>query len=100
MGPVPMPAAFHCPWVLTPCLQLFTAHGSCPHACSSSLPMGPVAMLAALHCPWVLSSCSSSNSSSLPMGPVPMLAAPYCPWVLRSEEHTSELQSRQYLVCR
>src|SRR3712207_3321539 len=22
------------------------------------------------------------------------------PWVLRSEEHTSELQSRQYLVCR
>src|SRR3712207_7534657 len=22
------------------------------------------------------------------------------PWALRSEEHTSELQSRQYLVCR
>src|SRR5438445_13118546 len=22
------------------------------------------------------------------------------PWLLRSEEHTSELQSRQYLVCR
>src|SRR3712207_7852746 len=22
------------------------------------------------------------------------------PWVMRSEEHTSELQSRQYLVCR
>src|SRR3712207_6848615 len=22
------------------------------------------------------------------------------PWVVRSEEHTSELQSRQYLVCR
>src|SRR3712207_7601312 len=23
-----------------------------------------------------------------------------CPWLVRSEEHTSELQSRQYLVCR
>src|SRR3712207_8127147 len=23
-----------------------------------------------------------------------------CDWALRSEEHTSELQSRQYLVCR
>src|SRR5258707_5835685 len=22
------------------------------------------------------------------------------PWLIRSEEHTSELQSRQYLVCR
>src|SRR3712207_7534140 len=31
-------------------------------------------------------------------------AEPYpgltCPWYRRSEEHTSELQSRQYLVCR
>src|SRR5258707_11231184 len=25
---------------------------------------------------------------------------PFCPRVPRSEEHTSELQSRQYLVCR
>src|SRR3712207_6879452 len=29
--------------------------------------------------------------------PVPVFARPYG---LRSEEHTSELQSRQYLVCR
>src|SRR3712207_7428016 len=28
----------------------------------------------------------------------PWRAAP--PWAARSEEHTSELQSRQYLVCR
>src|SRR3712207_7259590 len=28
------------------------------------------------------------------------LAALVCPVLLRSEEHTSELQSRQYLVCR
>src|SRR3712207_8058381 len=34
-------------------------------------------------------------------GPVPV-ADPYmlCCWIKRSEEHTSELQSRQYLVCR
>src|ERR1035437_662783 len=32
----------------------------------------------------------------------PPCAAPACGWrrVPRSEEHTSELQSRQYLVCR
>src|SRR3712207_8329788 len=28
------------------------------------------------------------------------LESRYQPFVLRSEEHTSELQSRQYLVCR
>src|SRR3712207_8556453 len=30
---------------------------------------------------------------------VPIFWLPVCLWV-RSEEHTSELQSRQYLVCR
>src|SRR3712207_7721501 len=33
-------------------------------------------------------SCRGSSSS------------PACSWACRSEEHTSELQSRQYLVCR
>src|SRR3712207_7340354 len=28
------------------------------------------------------------------------LAGRACDWLVRSEEHTSELQSRQYLVCR
>src|SRR5258707_4439702 len=28
------------------------------------------------------------------------LAKTGCSWMVRSEEHTSELQSRQYLVCR
>src|SRR3712207_8942589 len=31
------------------------------------------------------------------IGPAP---DPFRPQILRSEEHTSELQSRQYLVCR
>src|SRR3712207_7684379 len=30
----------------------------------------------------------------------PVLGGPYFNRVVRSEEHTSELQSRQYLVCR
>src|SRR3712207_6951154 len=34
----------------------------------------------------------------LPGHPVPLVAAAVQP--VRSEEHTSELQSRQYLVCR
>src|SRR3712207_8124304 len=33
-----------------------------------------------------------------PEGRVP--TEPHRPWIRRSEEHTSELQSRQYLVCR
>src|SRR3712207_8195438 len=34
-------------------------------------------------------------------GPAPARRArPDRPWAARSEEHTSELQSRQYLVCR
>src|SRR5438445_10157367 len=32
--------------------------------------------------------------------PSPRYASGRCPRVSRSEEHTSELQSRQYLVCR
>src|SRR3712207_7906379 len=33
-------------------------------------------------------------------GPSPPPLWAVSPWVRRSEEHTSELQSRQYLVCR
>src|SRR3712207_8301483 len=33
-------------------------------------------------------------------GPVAVLVASLLGYTLRSEEHTSELQSRQYLVCR
>src|SRR3712207_7970923 len=32
--------------------------------------------------------------------PLCLVASPLAPVDLRSEEHTSELQSRQYLVCR
>src|SRR3712207_7944372 len=35
-----------------------------------------------------------------PDGPSPCLLSAGCPSPARSEEHTSELQSRQYLVCR
>src|SRR3712207_8714459 len=49
------------------------AHGPCPHASGGSRSGGSRSS----DCPWVLSPCYT-----------------------RSEEHTSELQSRQYLVCR
>src|SRR3712207_8629273 len=41
-------------------------------------------------------------SSALGGRPPPFLGVRDSPWLasLRSEEHTSELQSRQYLVCR
>src|SRR3712207_7721676 len=31
---------------------------------------------------------------------IPILCSPHTSLLVRSEEHTSELQSRQYLVCR
>src|SRR3712207_8196257 len=46
--------------------------------------------------------CSSSSGSSSPSDSSWPPAESRASWthVLRSEEHTSELQSRQYLVCR
>src|SRR3712207_7971545 len=41
------------------------------------------------------------KSSARPSSPSGVTTAPRPPaWKARSEEHTSELQSRQYLVCR
>src|SRR5690625_6101466 len=45
--------------------------------------------------------CSTSTKASRPFPPVrTTLRWPLCVHVLRSEEHTSELQSRGHLVCR
>src|SRR3712207_8569672 len=41
--------------------------------------------------------CACRSASPRGCGP---LRASACGWRTRSEEHTSELQSRQYLVCR
>src|SRR3712207_8151862 len=43
--------------------------------------------------------CPDPPVGSCPRSPSPPLPPPSPP-VARSEEHTSELQSRQYLVCR
>src|SRR3712207_7402388 len=44
------------------------------------------------------SRCATPSSSRTPSAPAGVTPAPTTP--SRSEEHTSELQSRQYLVCR
>src|SRR3712207_8939660 len=61
-------------------------------------------------CPSFLSLCSASSikthhQRTQPYLDWPLLTSPTTPpsltaLLLRSEEHTSELQSRQYLVCR
>src|SRR3712207_8738587 len=43
--------------------------------------------------------CTASGESGTPKGPQPV-DEPLARYLARSEEHTSELQSRQYLVCR
>src|SRR5690606_41907115 len=53
---------------------------------------------------WSVSPCTTSMSSmgspsSLLMICANVVSCPW-PWVCRSEEHTSELQSRENLVCR
>src|SRR5947209_10934053 len=44
--------------------------------------------------------CANRNSSSATSRMSVVSKPPNAPLKLRSEEHTSELQSRQYLVCR
>src|SRR3712207_6911868 len=53
----------------------------------------------------ILRICSCSRAENrLPVrkvsAPFVLVTCPSCPLWARSEEHTSELQSRQYLVCR
>src|SRR3712207_7556727 len=78
---------------LFPYTTLFRS--SAPSSSSSSLP------------PLSVSSSSPPVSSSSPSRPLRVVGASVLPMSsssksepLRSEEHTSELQSRQYLVCR
>src|SRR3712207_7009085 len=47
--------------------------------------------------PYKVSTEVRASSSSVPSA---SCCSRRCAWVMRSEEHTSELQSRQYLVCR
>src|SRR3712207_7046550 len=47
---------------------------------------------------WRNRGCSSATTSGVQGGR--SATYPTTPLMLRSEEHTSELQSRQYLVCR
>src|SRR3712207_7712238 len=43
---------------------------------------------------------AARSSSEKPSDLLPVEAVPLADFCVRSEEHTSELQSRQYLVCR
>src|SRR3712207_7704247 len=52
------------------------------------------------YCPAVLPSPHHAPSLTPFQSPAPAEAGNRELWARRSEEHTSELQSRQYLVCR
>src|SRR3712207_8701638 len=70
-------------------LSLHDALPICPASCGpSSRAPGPSRPCART------TSARRCGASSTTCGPSP------CGWPSRSEEHTSELQSRQYLVCR
>src|SRR3712207_8861137 len=47
-----------------------------------------------------LQSAWTTTFSNLPIQPIGRSCPPTIKYEIRSEEHTSELQSRQYLVCR
>src|SRR3712207_7155442 len=72
---------------LFPCTTLFRSSPPAPPSAGAELPAAPPSG----------SPCSRSSSpSTSPSTP----ASTRSPSSRRSEEHTSELQSRQYLVCR
>src|SRR3712207_8470390 len=51
-------------------------------------------------CNWFVVRLSSHARTNSPRFPFPALKSKHTDVAGRSEEHTSELQSRQYLVCR
>src|SRR3712207_8046942 len=65
-----------------------------------SPPLGPNNLL----CPMHEFPCGKTRRNRIEIRdrdrPCSFVRAPRSPEVARSEEHTSELQSRQYLVCR
>src|SRR3712207_8730871 len=67
-------------------IYTLSLHDALPICCEGSLLRGVSTVLAPVYSPCVV------GFSLIPVADVDV--------VLRSEEHTSELQSRQYLVCR
>src|SRR3712207_7625350 len=69
-----------------------------PPNCVPGSGLGTEPVASTMHV--VASSSRSPALTPLPPVSVPTPSTYSTPFFLRSEEHTSELQSRQYLVCR
>src|SRR5947209_9953071 len=78
---------------LFPYTTLFRSSKS--HRCSSGPVYEPEASLSTISIA-ALNQCLSAETLPSPACTIAVLNSPF----IRSEEHTSELQSRQYLVCR
>src|SRR5947209_8812433 len=90
-SPMSLPTQFT---TLFPYTTLFRSRSTTPTMAESiAAPCSPVAAVEALH-----PSCTTRTRSPIPASTESSASrvAPHS----RSEEHTSELQSRQYLVCR
>src|SRR3712207_7529637 len=82
---------------LSPYTTLFRslAHQGDPAAAVPELAERPVELRRALH-----AAAAREQHGAHALGLEPLDVLDLAPGVPRSEEHTSELQSRQYLVCR
>src|SRR5690606_41806550 len=68
--------------------------------CSPSTPSSSPACTRPPTRPCTRPSSRAARASSCRAAPANSARRPVCSWMCRSEEHTSELQSRENLVCR
>src|SRR3712207_8320139 len=66
----------------------------------SQMTPGPVGINSATYCGYTAVKNAGFDSTMAILGSATATFALVLPSFIRSEEHTSELQSRQYLVCR
>src|SRR3712207_8718992 len=92
------PPAHPCPLEFPPCLARCSPSPSAPSA--SAPPSSSSWACCPRSPPTSASPCPRSACSSPPTPSAWSWERPPSPRSARSEEHTSELQSRQYLVCR
>src|SRR3712207_8414627 len=85
---------------LFPYTTLFRSLDCCEHVIDSVAPLTEAIMQEAPHVSMLATSRESLMVGGEHVYALAPLDTPPDGTVLRSEEHTSELQSRQYLVCR
>src|SRR5690606_41640469 len=100
--PPSLPCHFSPPTPPTPETYTLSLHDALPIFWSPTTLHGRSGPSSTSDCPAPLKmgNCASRISSRKPCTSISVTSSPKSPASMRSEEHTSELQSRENLVCR